>query len=211
MTAQLVTDLNAIRILFRAPDSLALYGIPYEMRKDVGQEPRHLWRAADARLDRIARGTRPDAAGKSPTEGWVFLQERDNEVRAWLSALDDVPEDPMEWCEAKLATDETLSTTRRHDELATVVHSAGDVVRVLPGYRQPMGSYPARFVGDGTEGLYLVKAPMRDGCDYRLITFRNELLLSQLTSAQRKHVANTHEWDLICSPSRFVRHFWPSR
>lgn len=28
--------LNTIRVLYRQPDTMALYGIPYEMRRDVG-------------------------------------------------------------------------------------------------------------------------------------------------------------------------------
>lgn len=46
--------LESIKILFMAPDTLALYGIPYLMREDVGQEPRHLWEAGN-------------------TKGWVYL------------------------------------------------------------------------------------------------------------------------------------------
>lgn len=35
--------LSTIKVLWRAPDHLALYGIPYELRP--GQSPRDLWRA----------------------------------------------------------------------------------------------------------------------------------------------------------------------
>lgn len=37
----------------------------------------------------------------------------------------------------------------------------GSIVRVLPAYRQPMGSEPARFVADGTEGIYVVVGESR--------------------------------------------------
>lgn len=36
--------LQSIKVLFRAPNG-GLYGIPYEMRKDCGQQPRDIWRA----------------------------------------------------------------------------------------------------------------------------------------------------------------------
>ena len=36
-------NLESIKVLFRAPDSLTLYGISYDMRE--GQAPGDLWRA----------------------------------------------------------------------------------------------------------------------------------------------------------------------
>lgn len=195
-------DHSAIRILFRAPDSLSLYGIPYEMRKDVGQEPRHLWNAAKRRVEQFTRS--PDApVGKDPMADWRWLDERSNENRAWLSALADVPDNPCEWCPVTLASDAELSSQTRHDELATVTHEAGDIVRVLPAYH---GS--GRYAPDGAEGIYLVKSPLLDKCDYRLIQYGNESLLRQLTHAQRVECANVMAWDRIVNPSRFVRHFW---
>ena len=34
-------ELKQIKVLYREPDTLSLWGIPYEMR--VGQQPRDLW------------------------------------------------------------------------------------------------------------------------------------------------------------------------
>lgn len=38
-----VESLAGVKVVFMAPDTLTLYGIPYQMRADVGQSPRHLW------------------------------------------------------------------------------------------------------------------------------------------------------------------------
>jgi hypothetical protein len=77
-------QLDTIRVIYCAPYTCALYGIPYDMRRDVGQEPRHLWTSD-------VRGAR---------DGWIHLDERDPVVRAWLDeqkALDNLPGHPHEW------------------------------------------------------------------------------------------------------------------
>ncbi len=84
--------LSEIKIIFCAPYTLGLYGIPYEMRRDVAQEPRHLWR-----FER--------------TEGWIWLgtpgwygsmtAETIERVKRYLDerrALDQIPRNPYEWC-----------------------------------------------------------------------------------------------------------------
>jgi hypothetical protein len=93
--------LDTIRILFRAPDSLQLFGIPYEMDRTIGQEPRHLWIAARERNSL----SRPSMVGPSPTAGWIYIAEDEPDMLAWLSTLDDVPQNPCEWCECKPAID----------------------------------------------------------------------------------------------------------
>ena len=35
--------LDSVVILWRQPDTLALWGIPYKMREDGGQQPYDLW------------------------------------------------------------------------------------------------------------------------------------------------------------------------
>lgn len=85
-------QLDSILILFCAPDTCAIYGIPYEMRRDVGQEPRHLWKAGN-------------------TKGWIYLggagwygamtRESVDRVKAWLAEEEkfgNVPGYPYEWC-----------------------------------------------------------------------------------------------------------------
>jgi hypothetical protein len=85
-------QLDSIRILFCAPDTCAIYGIPYDMRRDVGQEPRHLWQAGN-------------------TKGWIYLggagwfgnmsRASVGRVKAFLAAqeaADNVPGYPYEWC-----------------------------------------------------------------------------------------------------------------
>lgn len=100
-------NLPSIRVLWRQPDTLALWGIPYDMRP--GQSPHHLWNAP--RPDTLAR-----AAGRygammhspGPLEGWVYLgspgwwgtiaQDDQQQIAAWLAELGDmVPGNPCEW------------------------------------------------------------------------------------------------------------------
>lgn len=80
-------DLEAIKVLFLAPDTLTLHGIPYDMRP--GQQPGDLWRALR-------------------TEGWLWLGQPgwwghlDRTeialVKAWLAKhAEEVPQNPCEW------------------------------------------------------------------------------------------------------------------
>ena len=105
-----MTDLSEIKVLFRAPDSLALWGIPYEMRP--GQAPRNLW-DGNRREDVLAQargyvGATMSAPG--PREGWVWLgtpgwwgnlnseaQRAIQEFLAPLKAKGAVPGWPYEW------------------------------------------------------------------------------------------------------------------
>jgi hypothetical protein len=68
------------------PYSCILYGIPYEMRREVGQEPRHLIQAGR-------------------TEGWVYLNESDPKVKAFLdeqrAKANGLPGYPYEWQEVE--------------------------------------------------------------------------------------------------------------
>lgn len=81
--------LSSIRVLYRAPDTLCLYGIPYKMRP--GQSPRDIWGYRD-----------------HPEHGWIWLgscgwfgdmsKERQAEVKAFLRAHhDEIPQWPFEW------------------------------------------------------------------------------------------------------------------
>lgn len=88
-----LANLNQIRIVYCAPYTLALYGIPYEMNREVGQEPRHLWQASQER----PRGMRADL---DVTADWIRLDERDPVVKEWLQQvkqLDGLPGYPHEW------------------------------------------------------------------------------------------------------------------
>lgn len=83
ITAEL---LATIRVLYRAPDTLALYGIPYEMRP--GQAPRNI--REDLRGAWIWLG--------SP--GWWGSLERDEQqaISIYLESWADwVPENPCEF------------------------------------------------------------------------------------------------------------------
>ncbi len=82
-------NLALIRVLFRAPDTLHLYGIPYEMRADVNQSPRDLWNAPHA--------------DRPPRYGWVALGlcvgPQPEPIASWLATIphDAIPMGPYEW------------------------------------------------------------------------------------------------------------------
>ncbi len=83
-------DLSTIRILYRRPDDLALYGIPYLMRADVGQAPRDLIRGNGGRI--------PEAWIYLGHPGWWSHMPREDQaaVKAWLVGKD-APGNPGEW------------------------------------------------------------------------------------------------------------------
>ena len=100
-------DLSSIRVLYRQPDTLSLWGIPYDLRP--GQSPRDLWNAP--RPDVLAR-----AAGRSgalmyapgPLDDWIWLgcpgwwgnisRDDQQQIATWLEKLGDlVPDNPCEW------------------------------------------------------------------------------------------------------------------
>src|SRR3990167_2877417 len=89
LTEKAKAVLSTIRVLFRAPDSLALWGIPYEMNREVRQQPMDLFRAHGGALP-----------------GWIYLgspgwwgamtRDEQAEVTAFLAGRD-VPCNPCEW------------------------------------------------------------------------------------------------------------------
>jgi hypothetical protein len=95
--------LQNIKILFRAPDTLALYGVPYEMRP--GQQPGDLWRAGN-------------------TKGWIWLgspgwwgnmsPDDQAEVQAFLSKHHDaIPGNPYEWDRLNVTLNERIVMAKR--------------------------------------------------------------------------------------------------
>jgi hypothetical protein len=96
-------SLQAIKVLYRAPDTLALWGIPYDMRP--GQAPRDLQRARDSWTP-----ARPGHYGSKPIDlsNWIFLGYPGS--RGSLTAVEgetiaayltdkaaDIPGNPCEW------------------------------------------------------------------------------------------------------------------
>jgi len=81
--------LATIRVLYRQSDTMSLWGIPYRMRADVGQQPRDIDPAR--RKDWVWLG--------SP--GWWGSMTRAEQaaVAAFLATLpkDAIPEYPNEW------------------------------------------------------------------------------------------------------------------
>jgi hypothetical protein len=95
--------LSSIRILFMAPDTLTLWGIPYDMRP--GQQPGDLWRAY---RDWQPSDPRYFGGARMPKLGWIYLgqpgwygsmgPERVAEVKAFRAKhKGEVPESPNEW------------------------------------------------------------------------------------------------------------------
>ena len=71
-------NLAQIRVLYRQPDTLALWGIPYDMRADVGQQPRDIERARErSNNEKVWRIGRPYPIPanpyQDPHEGWIWL------------------------------------------------------------------------------------------------------------------------------------------
>lgn len=106
--------LATIKVIWRQPDTMALWGIPHAMRP--GQQPYDLWRARQ-----VWRA--PDRGGPLATEfshlwrtspepkaDWVWLgapgwwgsmtAAEQALVAAWLARQPDLPSGPCEWVEA---------------------------------------------------------------------------------------------------------------
>ena len=101
--------LSSVRILFRAPETLALWGIPYELRP--GQSPRDLWDSTSI-ADTLAHargvygatirtpGPREGWVLISPAPGWWGSMSRDDqaEAKAFIAEhKESVPEHAYEW------------------------------------------------------------------------------------------------------------------
>lgn len=101
-------DLDKIVVLWRQPDLMALWGIPYAMREDCGQTPKHLW---DARNRDIRRPVRSGVYHSKPVDlsdwiwlgqpGWwgSILPEEQNAIRVWLSPLEILGLIPVSPCD----------------------------------------------------------------------------------------------------------------
>ena len=108
-------NLAAIRVLYRQADTLALWGVPYEMRADVGQNPRHIERARERNNEDLWRKnwsiTHPRLTYQDPHGGWIWLGQpgwwgpyaagspERLAVEAFLAGLPAgaIPEGPCEW------------------------------------------------------------------------------------------------------------------
>jgi len=96
--------LAGIRVLWRQSDTMALYGIPYDMRP--GQQPADLTRGSPT-LPPGTYGAKPRAPG--PRDDWLYLgspgwwgslsRGDQSAIVAWLATLEPgiVPTGPNEW------------------------------------------------------------------------------------------------------------------
>jgi hypothetical protein len=108
------TDLDKIVVLWRQPDLLALWGIPYAMRESCGQTPKHLWDARRSFYEKpIANRT---YARRDPTnlDDWIWLgqcgwwgsllPEERVAIEVWLSPLEMlglVPKGPCDFVDLR--------------------------------------------------------------------------------------------------------------
>ena len=101
-------DLDKIVVLWRRPDCMSLYGIPYAMREGCGQTPKHLWNARERDLRRPVRSgvyqSKPvdlsDWIWLGQPEWWgSMLPEERAAIEVWLSPLDMLGLVPTGFCE----------------------------------------------------------------------------------------------------------------
>jgi hypothetical protein len=104
--ADLDRRLASIRVLWRQPDTLTLWGVPYEMKAHVGQQPYDLWRA---RRDHVPPRSGAYGAPALDLSDWIYLgepgwfgacsREEIASIGLWLASLpnDAIPGGPCEW------------------------------------------------------------------------------------------------------------------
>jgi len=111
-------DLRTIRVLFRAPDALTLWGIPYDLRP--GQAPIHLWKSEHS----------------SARRGWIYLgepgwygslsRERIDQIKAFLAEHKDlVPGNPYEWTVLPAARQNPITASREERRQVKLTMQAG--------------------------------------------------------------------------------------
>lgn len=105
--------LDKIVVLWRQPDLLALWGIPYAMRADCGQTPKHLWDARDRDMRRPVRSGVYRSNPVDPSDwiwlgqpGWwgSLLPEEQAAIRVWISPfkmLGLIPAGPCEFVDLR--------------------------------------------------------------------------------------------------------------
>jgi hypothetical protein len=85
-------EVSKILVLFREPDTMALYGIPYRMRE--GQQPGDLWRRYGT-----PRAALSDWVWLGSPGWWGSITPADRErIETWLEDIRLlVPQGPYEW------------------------------------------------------------------------------------------------------------------
>lgn len=142
----------SIKVLFRAPDSLALWGIPYAMKVDVGQQPYDLWRA---RRDYVPPKYGSSGPKQVDLSDWILLDEQDPTVAAFL-ATQCVPQGPCEWskiAEAPVSLPPPLATfTSEGGRTFTV--EAGEHVEHFKGDTFWHDTFPLHYEGELAGSLW---------------------------------------------------------
>lgn len=103
-------DLSKIKVLYRSDYSLDLWGIPYQMRREIGQQPRDI--LEKYRNDWVWLGS----CG-SYGHGWARLSdERIVAIESFLEPLREkglIPGNPHEWVDLVQAEQEELDEVRK--------------------------------------------------------------------------------------------------
>jgi hypothetical protein len=100
-------DLDKIVVLWRQPDLLALWGIPYSMREGCGQTPKHLWEARRSFYEKPISNRVCARSNPTNLDNWIWLgqlgwwgsllPEERAAIEIWLAplaTLDLIPRDP---------------------------------------------------------------------------------------------------------------------
>lgn len=108
--------LREVQVLWRQPDTMALWGIPYGMRP--GQSPYDLHRAGN-------------------TRGWIWLgspgwwgslsRKDQEEIQSWLATLEDIPQGPAEWVDVEVSE----RREKNADPLVKFLRTPGDLTPIF--------------------------------------------------------------------------------
>lgn len=105
-----MTALAEIRVIWRQPDTMALWGIPYEMRP--GQAPRDLYNGRRVNTSIPSCGIYRSESSPGVREDWIYLgspgwwgsmtKEDQAAVTSWLDLVTggrprQLPQEPSEW------------------------------------------------------------------------------------------------------------------
>jgi hypothetical protein len=109
-------DLDKIVVLWRQPDLLALWGIPYSMREGCGQTPKHLWDARRSFYEKPISNRVYTRSNPTNLDDWIWLgqcgwwgsllPEERAAIEVWiapLETLDLVPTGPCEFVDLRKA------------------------------------------------------------------------------------------------------------
>ncbi len=108
--------LDKIVVLWRQPDLMALWGIPYSMREECGQTPKHLWDARHRFYEKPISNRVYARSNPTNLDDWIWLgspgwwgghlPESQVAIEIWLAplkVLDLIPMDEMAFVDLRKA------------------------------------------------------------------------------------------------------------